>query len=458
MSDRLDSTALLDLEDSIVGGVLLRPDTISVLDIQPWHMKHLRPRHTFAAMRQLEASRTPIDGVNLWAEIERMGVMDAIGGDYLALAAMRVPTPDNMAYYAAQIRDAWLGREVVDALANTLDAARRMELNGAELLSLALGAITKLDAGQSSAATKSIGTVVRERMVELHTIAERRANGEQVLTGFPTGIAKLDEQMGGWQSRIVSVLAARPGMGKSSALLATAEACSSAGYGVHLFSLEDSEQAYADRSMSRASGVPASKIRALKFNRGEMDDLGDASRELDKRTGWIIDSRSDVTAEEIVRSVRRNRRDNGTRVVMVDYLQYVAKSNPRTPTHEHLGEAMSIFANAAKADNMAYLVASQLNREVEKRTDRRPYMSDLKESGAIEERAKCVVGMYRGAYYGDESTAKEGVDYHAQWPSQPFKPNRERWNATVQMLVLKNNNGECATVFANWAGPLTKIW
>jgi replicative DNA helicase len=308
----------------------------------------------------------------------------------------------------------------------------------------------------------TIGQIVQRRLKELERLEEERRNGGQTLTGFPTGIPRLDEKTGGWQPGIVSIVAARPAMGKSSLGLATADACTAAGHGVHLFSLEDSEGAYADRAMSRVSKVEAEQIRRLSLNHGQFVELQQAVRKLAMRKGWLFDGRSGITADEIVRSVRRKRRDNKTRVVIVDYIQLV-KRPPRISPHEALSEIVTTLADAAKQDGLAYVVMSQLNREIEKRDDRRPLMSDLRESGSLEERSKCVVGIYRGSAY--KMPPKRHIDYDCDCDDDLIKkgvkcehvPSDHEFESQVQLHILKNSNGQTGKITASWHGPTTRM-
>jgi replicative DNA helicase len=273
------------------------------------------------------------------------------------------------------------------------------------------------------------------------------------MTGYPTGVASLDETIGGWQAGIVSIVAARPGMGKSSLGLSTADAGSAAGFGVHLFSLEDTKEAYADRTMSRTSGVPAETMRNAQLNRGQCEDILRAHAKLRGRR-WLVDGRSGLRADEIVRSVRRHRKGNDTRVVIVDYVQLVRKSNPRQSPHEALTEIITTLADAAKQDQLAYVVMSQLNREIEKRQDKRPQLADLRESGSLEERSKCVVGLYRGAQYGDPV---KGIDWDPNWKGHAYEPDPVEFGGQAQVVVLKNSNGRTGTAWASWHGPTTSL-
>jgi replicative DNA helicase len=455
-----DNAHLRDLEQCVLGAVLLRAsnlDVLPTLDAADFH--DLRARACWAAVRALEAAGQPIDVATIEAQLAKDGRLDAVGVAYLGDCAMRVPTVENAVEYARLIRDASLARQVRVALSETLERIVRDRLGGAEALSMALAAVSMLDTEQPDEAA-AIGEWVKQRVKQLEQIAEERATGRVTMTGYPTGVAALDERIGGWQPSIASIVAARPGMGKSSLALATADASSQAGFGVHVFSLEDSRAAYADRSMARQSGVSAESMRNMTITRQERADLAPAIARLHFRKHWLVDDRSGLTAEEIVRSVRRRKRQNATRVVIVDYIQLLAWPRDARSAHEALTANITTLADAAKQDGMAYVVLSQLNRGVEQRADRRPQLSDLRESGSLEERSKCVVGLYRGAYYGGDP--RRGIDFDCACKggeeNDPHAPTPDEWEAQLQAIVLKNSNGRTGRVWAGWHGPTTKVW
>jgi replicative DNA helicase len=442
-----------ELEESVIGGIIMNPSHLAQIDwLEADHFGTYQGRLSFGAIRALEANGTPIDAMTIGAELERRGVNDPSFA-YLGKCALNVPTASNVVAYARQIRDAALNRNVRIALTEVLSSD---ENSGSELLSMALAAVSRLDGDEPSDAS-TIKDVVLRRMKRLGEIDTERSNGGTTLTGYPTGIANLDAKIGGFQRKIVTVVAARPGMGKSSLGLAVADACSLAGFGAHVFSLEDSEEAYADRTISRLSEVPAADIRALKLQNGAMGRMNVAVGGLKSRH-WLFDGRSGITADEIVRSVRKHRKANNTRVVIVDYIQLIKRPfgmSPRASTHEVLTENITTLADAAKHDDMAYVVMSQLNRELEKRQDKRPMMSDLRESGSLEERAKCVIGVYRGAYYGD---AVKGVDYARKGKDENEPaPTSAEWAKSVELWVLKNNNGPTGICRATFDGPTTRM-
>jgi replicative DNA helicase len=447
-----DLQALYSLEASVLGALLLDSSTLAQFPrLELADFAHAKHRHVFAAMRNLEASNRPIDVVTVQAELARREVHSVDFGD-LGLLTLHVPTVDNAIEYVRQIRNASLGRKVRTVLSDLLQRADQLE--GAELLSMTMAALSRIDEDQPDS-TSNILQLVLRRFKQLEQIARERDAGERTMTGFPTGVVQLDEKIGGWQPGIVTIVAARPGAGKSSLGLATADACSAAGFGAHLFSLEDTEDAYADRAISRTSTVPAEKLRNATLNRGDISDITRAHAGMKGRR-WQVDGRSGITADEIVRSVRRHRKANNTCVAIVDYVQLVKHPlrKPRLSTHEALGEIITTLADAAKHDRIAYVVMSQLNRDVEKRQDKRPQLADLRESGSLEERAKCVIGLYRGAMYGDPI---KGIDWNPEWEGHRYSPPTHEHAAQVQLLVLKNSNGRTGTVFAHWDGPTTTI-
>lgn len=442
-----------ELENSVIGAVLLSPDALVDLDwLEVDHFASFGARAAWSAIRNLEASGSPIDFVTVLERMQHDRTQrggDSLDGqleEILGECIRNVPSAESVAHYAEQVRNESIARRIRVELQRV---ANMPATSGAELLSAAMAAISALDTTLPES-TPTIADVVKRRLKQLEAIAQRRANGEGALTGFPTGIEKLDELLGGWQSKIVSIVAARPAMGKSSLGLATADASSKSGAGVHLFSLEDTEEAYADRTVSRSSGVAAESMRRSELNRGDVSNLTIAVREMANRR-WLVDSRSGIAAEDIVRSVRKYRRVNNTRVVIVDYVQLV--KGPRTASrHEQLSDIVTVLADAAKQDDMAYVVMSQLNRDLEKRNDKRPQLADLRESGSLEERAKCVVGIYRGSYYTPGKPTK-GIDYD---PHEP-PPTAAEFQRQVQLLVLKNNNGKTGPVIADFHGPTTRM-
>lgn len=454
------SQATVDAEAAVLGGCIVAPRLLRDLALEVDSFGHWPHRVVFEAMRNLEAKSSVLDVLTLELELDRMGKLDAVGGvALLGALALHVPTVDNVHEYARRVADDYTKRRVAVTLDSLLARARSEDLTGDELLTDAVKALGAID-GAKPDLVSSIGDLARRRMADIERMLAERAAGGKPITGFPTGVALLDAKLGGWQPGVVNVIAARPAMGKSALALATADACSAAGIGVHVFSLEDSWTAYADRALSRRSQVSAQHLRRVEIDQREVAPLANARMFLMQRKHWLVDDRGGLTAAEIVRAVRRHAERNQTRVVEVDYLQLVKKRDSRMTEYEHLGEVMGTFAEAAKVDDMAYVALSQLNRDIEKRPDKRPTLSDLRGSGELEEKCKVAVGLYRGSYYGGKP--KREVDYECECPeavkSCSHAPTLEQWEKQAQICLLKNNNGATGVVPASWHGPTVEIW
>jgi replicative DNA helicase len=455
----------LDAEQSVLGGVILRNQVLVELDrLEVESFYDHRHKVIWGAIRALEARRDPIDVVTLEAEIERAEKLDAIGGvAFLGELALRVPTADNTIAYAKIVEDRWLLRRLILASADLADQAQRMEWNDdpSELVDEWIGRLSSIERARPEESA-TIGELTQRRLHQLERIIAERRDGERALTGVPTGVAGLDRKLGGWQIGICNLLAARPAMGKSATAIASAQATAEAGMGVHVFSLEDAWTAYADRVLSRNSAVPAQKIRQGDLTNLEIGELFGAQGKAHAWSRrWRIDNRAEVTASDIVRTVRRHRRELETKLVVVDYAHLVKKLTRRGMRDEEaLDEIVTTFARAAKDDDLAYLVLAQLNRKCEERPDKRPMLSDLRGSGAFEERCKVMVGQYRGVYYGGDP--RRGVDYDCDCPTAithctAHAPTHEQWEQQVQLLLLKNNNGETGRIWAHWNGPTMEI-
>lgn len=455
------SQAVLDAEAGVLGACIVQPTVMRDLpDLETDDFGHMPHKIVWQALRNLEAASRPIDPLTLEIEIERQGKLDAVGGvAYLGVLCLRVPTIGNVLEYATKVRDAHTARRVMVAAGAILQLGETGEASGEELLDAATTSIASID-GKKPQIEVGIGDLAARRLADVERFAQERAAGGRALSGAPTGIAELDAKIGGYQFGIVNLLAARPGMGKSSAALACADAASEAGIGVHVFSLEDSWHAYTDRQLARKSGVAAIKIRQAALSSSEISALYLAGHELKKRENWKVDDRGGLSAAELVRAMRRSQDKNGTRVAICDYLQLVRRRDPRMSENEHLGDVMQTLAESAKVDGVAWLALSQFNRELEKRNDKRPQLADLRGSGEIEEKCKIAVALYRGSYYGGQP--KRDIDYSCKCPEAvrgcAHAPSLDQWEQQVQVLVLKGGNGPTGMVMASWDGPTTRIW
>ena len=370
-------------------------------------------------------------------DFDEVVLLDEMAGhpatDLIPKLAMMSASPALLESYVTRVIDAHLARQVVNVVSSISAQVADSETSGEELVGAALRLFSGIDSSPNSRGLY-VNEILKERFRQLHEIQSARDRGESAYTGLPSGLPELDDLLGGFQRGIATVVAARPAMGKSSFVMGVADHLSALGIGTHVFSLEDTRDAYADRVLSRASQVPSTKIRSLDLTREEFSQLKDAANRHKGNRRWFIDDGAGLTADALVRQVRRKRRELNTQLVVVDYLTLLAWPKGASSRYEAVTQNIDVLANAAKQDGMAYVVLSQLSRRVEQRENKRPLMSDLRESGAIEERAKAILFLYREHVYN------------------PNAPEDE-----VEIIVAKNSNGEPGTIHAHWNGPTTTI-
>lgn len=462
-----------DAEASVLGGILLHPALIGKLaDLEVEDFSTVRHQTIWSAMVNLADDGKPIDAITVAGEIARRGratsialttaeIADAERGAteaemhsmaYLASLQLRVPSVDNVLTYARTIqehrgdRDARLTLNRCIVALDDPDRADDANMRGDAFVQWARLELGKLKLRGAQDTSMPIARVVEERVRDYEKIHAAKERGAPVMLGLPTGIEALDKQIGGYPIGIGTVIAGRPGAGKSSVMRAASDACSRAGIGTHTFSLEDLRARFADRVISSESRVPIETLRTggdIKV--ADRGTLGPAIGRLYKRRHWLVDD-SMMTATQIVARWRRRGEDNDTKLVVVDYLQRLRKSDSRMSDFDHVSEAMTVLCDATKDDKIACVIGSQLNRECEKREDKRPQLADLRAGGPIEELSKCVIGVYRGVMYGD---ATESDEFHGD--------DRD-WQRRMELLILKHNDGAApGRVFARWDGPTTTV-
>lgn len=443
----------LETEAALLGAVMTDATCLRRLahvGVEAFHS----PKHQaiWSAVRNLEATAQPIDPVTIEAELGRSGRLAAIGGmAAIGEIYIRHSSASSVDTYAATLIEHWNGRRAIAAVAGVLDAlwaGEDDEHRGAAGLAWARSQLASVRLTSSDDGL-TIGDVVRERMRELQELERRQANGETALTGVPTGVATLDAKIGGWQLEVLSLVAGRTRMGKSSLLLASLDACSREGIGVHEFSLEDSRSSHADRTLGAVGSVPVVELRSLKLRREGFERLNRTANALVKRTNWRYDDRPSLTVPQIVEAYRRVGEVNKTKLVTVDYLNIVRSSlDARAPRHEKLDQIATDLMGAAKADRVAIVAATQVGRSAMNRQSSRPTLEDLKESGALEERCKCAVLVHRGSVYGDPV---EGVDWDPSWDAPNHqRPTDTAWSRRADLIVAKQSNGPEGDVIATW--------
>jgi replicative DNA helicase len=430
-----------EAEQGVIGGVFMRPDCYDLANLVEEQFFDPRHRLIWRVIGEMRTASKPIDEQTVMASIEARGYQ-AVELAYVAELSLHVNTEAHVEYLAGLVREAALTRALLTAAGELVADVKAGRITGGEAVGAGLRAMSSLDTA-SGDTTKTIGELVKARTKELEEMVNRPGGA---LTGVPTGLTALDSGLGGLQPGIVTLGAARPKMGKSAFGQKVSDACVAAGIGVHVFSIEDSWRAYTDRYLARKSDVAAEKIRSLAMNTEEFRRLVGACHGATKVKGWIIDSRHGLTPDELVRSVRRHRKENNTRLVILDYFNRL-RFNRSLSRQDQMREGFEDLCTAAADDGIAYLVFAQLNRGLEARDDKHPQMSDLKDCGALEEYAKAILSFYRESVYYESIPVEE----HGMKRTRAADPSR------MEIGVLKNSNGPEFDVLAKWHGPTMRI-
>lgn len=425
------------MENALVAAFIDQNNLLDTLPVTEADFLNFKPKLAYQAAKGLWDSGQEFDLFLLASEVgkrtQAVG-LDWFTGVYAQHGNASVIRADD---YARELRDAVRKRSLLIELDEIRSKAAGLSADEIADRITSVAASAEFSPRQ----TKTAAKIVHDRIKSLESVGEVTG-----ATGIPSGIPVLDEKLGGIQPGIVTLFAGRPAMGKSAVSLTIAKACADAGVGVHVFTLEDSEQSYADRIISRLARVESQAIRRGGVTRGVLESLTPL---YSNRKKWLIDGNDPEGPEQLVRSVRAHARKNETRVVIIDYVQVVANALGGEE-RDAIKRCMQTFMLAAKRDNMAYVVLSQLNRQSEYRADRRPSLADMHGSGAIEQFSKCVIGLFREGYYlrtpADDKAFTEATGRDA-----------EQAKRTIELIVLKNNNGSTGPVFANWKGEYCEI-
>lgn len=390
----------LDAERAVLGSILLDNRRVDdMLDVmQPADCFRRSHQLVADAMVRLDARHEAIDPLTLREELSRAGVLDDVGGPaYLASLVDGVPRAVNTAHYARIVREKAIGRAIIVAANRAMSSAYEGDQDVDAQLTTLETAVAEIRAGALHGRCVSLV----DDAPELEADLSRRIANRGVLTGVPTGLRDLDGITNGWQPGDMIVLAARPSIGKTAAALQMATVAGGHGYHVAIFEMEMRRRQLGYRMLSQLSGVPLSRL-----TRGLVQgtDIGQAADAFDrmKLLPIAIDDTARRTVSDIRARCRLLRRQQGRLdLVIIDYVQLMASELPsqrganRTQEVTDISRRLKILADELTCP---VIVLSQLSRKSTDRTDPRPRMSDLRESGALEQDADVVVLLHRAKH------------------------------------------------------------
>ena len=365
--------------------------SLSVEMLEPVDFYRHAHQVVFGAMRQLAEQRIAIDPVTRTEKLRATDNLEVVGSvAYLASLTDGVPRGVNLPYYAATLRDLRLKRDLLSVAFKLQEHVLGGEYTGAELLSLGdqwlLSAHHMTDDGELVGQQKAVQ--------ELWQSLERRIDLKGALTGIDTGLTALNEMTGGWQAGDLVYLAARPSIGKTALALNIARTAAQLGYTVAVFSLEMSREQNELRLVSAMSGVMLFKILRGYLHDNDYTAISEAMNALHALPIFIDDSET-INAGSIRLKCRQLKAKHGLRLVIVDYIQLMTDAAHGANRTQELASISRRFKLLAKELGATLVVLSQLNRAPEGRPDQRPRLSDLRESGALEQDADVVLMIHR---------------------------------------------------------------
>jgi len=429
----------LEAEAAVLGSMILDRECIGqvvqVLSAESFY----RPEHRmiFEALVTLYDQNSAIDLVLLRDELRRRKQLDAVGGiDYLVRVAESVPSAASVEYYGRIVHDKALLRQLVHASNAILNEAYDEGGDVAEKLDAAERRIFAVTEKKLTGAASPIKGLLHEAF---ESIEARKPN---VLTGLDTGFYELNDKLCGLQKGEMTIVAARPSMGKTSLAMNMAERIGvDEGIPVAIFSLEMSKRQLVERMLASRSGIDAQRIRRGMLTTDQFEQLTRTGSELFDKPIYIDDT-AGMTPLEIRAKCRRLKSQYDIQCVFIDYLQLMSVGGRVESRQQEVSEISRSLKALARELEVPVVVLSQLNRAAEGREGHRPRMSDLRDSGSIEQDADVILLLHRESYYhqGDPDYPHDGPDANK-----------------AEIIIAKQRNGPTGVVELIFDGQITRF-
>lgn len=426
----------VEAEQAILGCMLTDKDSVisamEVLKEDDFYREDNKA--IYSAMLTLYGKAEPIDIITVKAELVENGKFDQIGGlEYLAVLPEKVPTTTNIDKYIKIVEEKSLLRNLIRTANDMIAAGYDQTEDVEDIMNVAEKKIFDIIQNKNSKGYASIKDVLVGTFAEL----ERLYNQKGYITGVETGFNDLDLKTSGFHKSDLIIIAARPAMGKSAfAINIATHAAVSNNVPVVIFNLEMSKEQVANRILCSEAMVDSNKIRTGKIDDNEWIKLANASGRLAEAPIYIDDTPG-ISVTEIRAKCRKLKLEKDIGLVVIDYLQLVQGSGKRLigSREQEISEISRSLKILAKELDIPVIALSQLSRGAEKRDDKRPMLSDLRESGAIEQDADIVMFLYRDDYYNQDSEKKN----------------------IAEVILAKHRGGSTGTVELGWMGNYTKF-
>jgi replicative DNA helicase len=423
-------------ERSVIGSMMMDKDAISVATelLQPTDFYEPKLGIYFKVMTELAQEGTEADLVTIQDRLKKEEIPEEYASlEYLAQLVDAVPTSANVKYYAEIVREKSLLRQLIKAsekIANTcyLDKEETAEIFGkAEKDMFAI-----LQKSNNSRDLTEISEIVLDTLNNI----EMAAKNKGAVTGIPTGFLDLDYMTAGMQPADLVIVAARPSMGKTAFVLNMAEYMAVRNnQTTAIFSLEMSKTQLVNRMLAMNSKINAQSLRTGKLDDSEWAELVESARAIGG-SALVIDDTPAISVGELRQKCRKLKLERNLKCVIIDYIQLMTLNHKAESEQQKVSEISRTLKAIAREIECPVIALSQLSRAVESRPDKRPMLSDLRESGAIEQDADVVMFIYRDEYYLKDKSEHPGE---------------------AEIIIAKQRNGPVGTVNLKWLGEYTKF-
>ena len=392
----------IEAEQSILGGVLIENDALNTVVEFLEDGDFYREAHQkiFKSMIALSEKNEPLDLITLTNELKKKKELEAIGGaSYLAGLVESVPTAANIAYYAKIVKEKSILRKLISAATEIVTKSYQESKDLEAFLDEAEQAIFRISENQVRPAFYPIKEIVKESFKVIERLYEKK----ELITGVPSGFKDLDRKTAGFQNAELIIVAGRPSMGKTALCLNIAQhAAINSKIPTAIFSLEMSKEQLAIRMLCSEARVDSARLRSGFLSESDWPKLTMAAGALSDAPIFIDDSAA-ISVLELRAKARRLKADRGLGLVIVDYLQLMRGRSGAERREQEISEISRSLKALAKELNIPVIAISQLSRKAEDRPGRRPQLSDLRESGAIEQDADVIIFIYRDEVYNPDS-------------------------------------------------------
>ena len=424
----------VESEQSILGSIILDKDAIITVaeTINPSDFYKEAHKIIYESMLSLNSNNEPIDLITLIEELRKEGHLDNIGGiSYLTSLSTIVPTTSNVKYYANIVKEKSVMRQLIKASNEIINLGYDASTDVQEILNKAEKSIFDISQEKSGDGIQPINAVLQDTF----DMIEKLCTEKKEVTGITTGFKDLNKKINGLQRTDLILLAARPAMGKTAFSLNLVQNAALKGdASVAVFSLEMSKEQLVQRMLSAQSNVELSKIKTGTLGESDWPRIIDGMAVLSEAKIFIDDTPG-IKISEIRSKCRRLKMEKGLDLILIDYLQLMEGEGKNENRQQEIAKISRSLKILAKELDCPVVALSQLSRSPELRKDHRPILSDLRESGSIEQDADIVMFLYRDEYYHDDSEKKN----------------------IGEVIVAKNRHGETGNVELVWFGQVQKF-